>query len=264
MIKNVISASNLHDHNVEPYRFRVLGSALESKSKNEPDDESKKEEKKELKAPAPSPQEVKPEPQKPMESAFVEELLKKTDELSSNIIKLQIKIENQEAEFEKRLTEETKRAKEEGEKIGREKAQELAKDAQDKLENQFGKALHVMEEAYQAFQAFMQKSESELSEAAIDVAKEVIKKEVSKDAASVSVTLAKALMKELSDATKFEVRVNPKTYEAVKEAFGPFEHIRVGTDDAISEGGVIVLSDVGNMDGALMTRLEKVKQMMKE
>jgi flagellar assembly protein FliH len=264
MIKNVISASNLHDHNVEPYRFRVLGSTLEPKPKNESMDEPAEKKSKEPK-PAPEPiPEVKPEPQKPMESAFVEELLKKTDELSSNIVKLQIKIENQEAEFEKRLKEETKRAQETGEKIGQERANEAMKEAQNQREMQFGRALHVLEEAHQAFQSFIQKSEVELSEAAIDVAKEVIKKEVSKDAASVSINLAKALMKELSDAAKFEVRINPKTYEAVKEAFEPFEHIRVGTDDAISEGGVIVLSDVGNIDGALMTRLEKVKQMMKE
>ena len=264
MIRNVISSSNLSDHNIEPYRFRVLGSTLEPKNEPKNEDEPK-EQVKETKTPIQTPQEpVKPEPQKPVESAFVEELLKKTDELSSNIVKLQIKIENQEAEFEKRLADEASRAREAGEKIGQEKAQEAMREAQSRKEAQFGKALHVLEEAYQAFQAFVQKSESELSEAAIDVAKEVIKKEISKDAASVSVALAKSLMKELTDATKFEVKVNPVTYEAVKEAFGPFEHIRVGTDDAISEGGVIILSDVGNIDGALMTRLEKVKQMMKE
>lgn len=270
MIKNVISSDSMHDHSIEPYRFRVLGSTLEPKTKGETknEDEPKgqeKEQKPQKQQPVePVIEQNKPEPQKPMESAFVEELLKKTDELSSNIVKLQIKIENQEAEFEKRLADEISRAKEAGEKIGQEKTLEALREAQNQKETQFGKALHILEEAYQSFQAFLQKSESELSEAAIDVAKEVIKKEVSKDAVSVSVALAKALMKELSDATKFEVRVNPKTYEAVKEEFGPFEHIRVGTDDAISEGGVIVLSDVGNMDGALVTRLEKVKQMMKD
>ena len=264
MIKNVISASNLHEHNVEPYRFRVLGSSLEPKPKREPQCETEEKKEEVKNSPIEPIKETKVEPQKPVESAFVEELLKKTDELSSNIVKLQIKIENQEAEFEKRLAQETQRAQEIGEKIGQERANEAIKEAQTQREMQFGRALHVLEEAYQNFQAFMQKSETELSDAAIDVAKEVIKKEVSKDASSVSIALSKALMKELLDATKFELKVNPKTYEAVKEAFEPFEHIRIGTDDAISEGGVIVLSDVGNIDGALMTRLEKVKQMMKE
>lgn len=265
MIKNVISASNLHDHHIEPYRFRVLGSSMELKTKNQSIEETEEVKEELEKAPIPpAAQEPKVETHKPMESAFVEELLKKTDELSSNIVKLQIKIENQETEFEKRLAEEVARAKEAGEKSGQEKALESMKEAQSKLETQFGRAIHILEEAYQTFRAFMQKSEGELSEAAIDVAKEVIKKEVSKDAAGVSIALSRALMKELSDATKFEIRVNPKTYEAVKEAFGSFEHIHIGTDDAISEGGVIILSDVGNIDGALMTRLEKVKQMMKE
>jgi flagellar assembly protein FliH len=267
MIKSVISSSNLYEHNIEPYRFKVLGSVVDPKKKSETEPKKEKEPKpvkKEPEAMKAAANKEQSEASKQPESLFVEELLKKTDELSSNIVKLQMKIENQEAEFEKRLAQETARAQEMGEKIGQEKAQKAMLESHKQLEMQFGKALHVMEEAYQSFQAFLKKSEAELSEAAIDIAKEVIKKEVSKDAASVSISLAKALMKELADATKFEVRVNPKTYEAVKEAFGEFEHIQVGTNDAIAEGGVIILSDAGNIDGALMARLEKVKQMMKE
>ncbi len=260
MARSVITTKNIKEHSIEPYRFRVLGSTLESPKKLE--EESRKKESEDVEPKTQKEEELLPK--KSIEPSFVEELLKKTDELSSNIVKLQIKIESQEEEFEKRLVEETKRARDEGEKEGTEKAQMATKEAQLKLETQFGKALHVLEEAGQTFKAFLEKCESELSDAAIDVAKEVVKKEVSKDSAAVSIALAKALMKELSDATKMEIRVNPKTYEAVKEAFGPFEHIKIGTDDAISEGGAIVLSDVGNIDATLATRLEKVKQMMKE
>jgi len=256
MIRTVISSKKIDEHNIEPYRFKVLGSVIDPKPKAEPE-----EEKKELK-----PEAVTPpvEPIKPVESAFVEELLRKTDELSTNIIKLQLKIENQETEFEKRLTEEVRRAKEEGHQEGAAKAKEEYREILQGLQAQFSRSLHLLEEEHCRLKAFLEKNEKELSDVAIEISKEVIKKEVGKEATAVSVALSKALMKELSDATTLEIRVNPKNYEGVKEAYGAFEHIKVGTDDAITEGGVIVLSDVGNIDGTLMTRLEKVKQMMKE
>jgi len=59
-----------------------------------------------------------PQIQQTGEASFVEELLKKTDELSSNIIKLQMQIENQESEFAKRLEAEISRAKEDGKNEG--------------------------------------------------------------------------------------------------------------------------------------------------
>lgn len=262
MARSVITTQDIKEHNVEPYRFRVIGSTPDVPKKAEENIEDEKEEiKEENKEEENHQQKVD---KKSLEPNFVEELLKKTDELSSNIVKLQIKIESQEEEFEKRLVQETKKAKEEGEIEGEKRVQAATKESQEKLETQFGKALHLLEEAGETLKAFLKKCESELSDAAIDVAKEVVKKEVSKDSVAVSVALAKALVKELIDATKVEVKVNPKTYEAVKEAFEPFEHIDVGADDAISEGGAIVLSDVGNIDATLATRLEKVKQMMKE
>ncbi|MBE0495101.1 MAG: flagellar assembly protein FliH [Campylobacterales bacterium] len=258
MIHSVISSKNMHDHNVEPYRFKVLGTTLESKPKGESEEEKKEQETKN--APVPS----VPDPVKPIESAFVEELLKKTDELSTNIVKLQIKIENQEAEFERRLNDEIRRAKEDGAAEGYAKAQEEQRESMKALQTQFSRSLHLLEEEHQHFKAFLEKSETELSETAIDVAKEVVKKEITHHATAVALALSKALMKELEDATKLEVRVNPKNYEGIKEAYDSFEHIHVGTDDAVSEGGVIILSDVGNIDGTISTRLEKIKQMMKE
>lgn len=260
MAKSVITTKNIESHNVEPYRFKVLGTTaqmkkkiLEEKEEEQEQEQEKQEESKVIKT-----------VQKPDETLFIEELLKKTDELSSNIVKLQIKIENQEQEFEKRLSNETSKAKEEGILEGKKRAEADFEGKVSNLEKQFGRSLNLLEETNETFKAFLKKNESELSEAAIEIAKEVIQKEVSKNSSEISISLAKSLAKELAEATKLEIKVNPKTYEAVKEEFGEFEHIKVGADDAISEGGVVVLSDAGNIDATLSLRLEKIKQMMKE
>ena len=260
-MKSVICGTNLGEHVVEPYRFRVLGSAKEVKKEIEEVESEKPLENESVKE-----HEVlkKVEEKNHQENSFVEELLKKTDELSSNIIKLQMKIENQEAEFEKRLQEELIRTKEASFKEGEEKAK---KDMAEKMEEnaiQVQRTIHLLEEEKQKLASFLSKTEKELSMTAIDVAKEVIKKEVSQDSSQIALSLAKVLMKELSDATKIEIRVNPYDYNTLKESLNDISHVKVGTDDAIAKGGVIVLSDVGNLDGNLMTRLEKIKQVVHE
>lgn len=261
-MKNVIRTGQLTEHSIEPYRFRVLG----SKEQTQPAEEQASVTEQHTTTPqekTASGVEVVKE-KAPMESAFIEELLKKTDELSSNIIKLQMQIENQEAEFEKRLKEELERTKERSFKEGVEKGHQEVEASLNELKIQVGRSLHLLEEEHHRFKSFLANTEKELSSTAIEVAKEVIKKEVAINSADVAVALSKALMKELADASKLEIKVNPKDYESVKQSVGSMEHIKVGTDDAIAAGGVIILSDAGNLDGTIATRLEKIKHVMRD
>lgn len=263
-MRNVIRTGQLTEHSIEPYRFRVLGSKEqpvtpepeEQPVSSEPQNTSTNEAKE---APAEPVKESQP-----MESAFVEELLKKTDELSSNIIKLQMQIENQETEFEKRLQEELERTKENALKEGMDQGRQEVEASLNDLKSQVGRSLHLLEEEHHRFKAFLENTEKELSSTAIDVAQEVIQKEISTNSGDVAISLSKALMKELADAASLEIKVNPQDYEGVKRTLGSMEHIKVGTDDAIATGGVIILSDAGNLDGSIATRLEKIKHVMRD
>ena len=265
-MRNVIRTGQLEEHSIEPYRFRVLG----SKDQTPPVSQQ------EIVEPS-----IKEEPQaatntnnihseepvrstQTLESGFVEELLKKTDELSSNIIKLQMQIENQEAEFEKRLHDELIRTKENAFKEGVEKGRQEVEASLNELKAQVGRSLHILEEEHHRFKAFIEHTEKELSGAAIDVAKEVIKKEITTHSTDVAIALSRALMKELVDASFLELKVNPRDYEGVKQSIGSLENIKVGTDDAIAPGGVIILSDAGNLDGSIATRLEKIRHVMRD
>jgi len=66
----------------------------------------------------------------------------------------------------------------------------------------------------------------------------------------------------LKDAKSIKLKVNPKDLESLKERYSTIENIRVDGDSAITEGGVVVLSDAGNLDGNISTRLEKVKNLI--
>jgi len=196
------------------------------------------------------------------DSSFVEELLKKTDELSSNIIKLQMQIENQESEFAKRLEAETIRAKEDGKNEGIAQTNAANEAKIKELEAKFSASATKLDEQYVKFDEFLKKSEEELGQTAIKIAKEVIEKEVSSASSQIAHHLANSLIKELSDVKNIEIRVNPEDSDYLKEQFSKNERVKVSADDAISKGGVVIISEGGNIDATMQTRLEKLKMLV--
>ena len=196
------------------------------------------------------------------ESSFVEELLKKTDELSSNIIKLQMQIENQESEFAKRLEAEISRAKEDGKNEGIAQANAANEAKINELEARFSASAAKLDEQYVKFDEFLKKIEEELGQTAIKIAKEVIDKEISTSSNQIAHHLASSLIKELSNVKNIEIRVNPEDSEYIKEQFSKNEHVKISADDAISKGGVVIISDGGNIDATMQTRLEKLKMLV--
>ena len=196
------------------------------------------------------------------ESSFVEELLKKTDELSSNIIKLQMQIENQESEFAKRLEAEISRAKEDGKNEGIAQTNAANEARINELEARFSASATKLDEQYVKFDEFLKKIEEELGQTAIKIAKEVIDKEISTSSNQIAHHLASSLIKELSNVKNIEIRVNPEDSEYLKEQFSKNEHVKISADDAISKGGVVIISDGGNIDATMQTRLEKLKMLV--
>ncbi|WP_107709950.1 flagellar assembly protein FliH [Campylobacter concisus] len=203
-----------------------------------------------------------PQIQQAGESSFVEELLKKTDELSSNIIKLQMQIENQESEFAKRLESEISRAKEDGKNEGIAQANAANEARINELEAKFSTSAAKLEEQYIKFDEFLKKIEEDLGQTAIKIAKEVIDKEISTSSSQIAHHLASSLIKELSNVKNIEIRVNPEDSEYIKEQFSKNEHVKISADDAISKGGVVIISDGGNIDATMQTRLEKLKMLV--
>lgn len=203
-----------------------------------------------------------PQIQQAGESSLVEELLKKTDELSSNIIKLQMQIENQESEFAKRLEAEISRAKEDGKNEGIAQANAANEARINELEARFSASAAKLDEQYVKFDEFLKKIEEELGQTAIKIAKEVIDKEISTSSNQIAHHLASSLIKELSNVKNIEIRVNPEDSEYLKEQFSKNEHVKISADDAISKGGVVIISDGGNIDATMQTRLEKLKMLV--
>ncbi|HGF6575122.1 TPA: FliH/SctL family protein, partial [Campylobacter jejuni] len=59
-----------------------------------------------------------------------------------------------------------------------------------------------------------------------------------------------------------ELKVNAEDYEYLKEQFDQNAHIKISLDDAISKGSVVIISDAGNIESNLNSRLTKIKKMV--
>ena len=271
-MSNVIDSSN-QKHNIEPYRFKILqqqGGVVSFEEDTsqilEPELEpiSPAEAEKVLEdAIEQTPLPPAPEPVQPNPS-FIEELLKRTEELSDNLVKLQMKIESQESEFKERLANETAKALEDGKAEGHAQAAAEFDARLKEIEASYVGSFKKLESECVKITEFLDKSESQLSHTAIDIAKQVIEKELSQNSSQVATSIAKSLISELKDASKIEVKINPQDYEAISKNLAKIPNLSVSEDDAIAKGGVLVLSNIANMDGTIATRFEKIKKILSE
>ena len=266
MSDNIIDKNKVEDHTVKPYRFKVLGSTETTQTIQSNEEFSSHETLFNADSPSESVDEIVTikRIEEGTQNQFIEELLKKTDDLTSNVIKLQMQIEKQEQDFNNRLVDELGRERESAYTQGYQKAKEENEAALDEIKSRYLKSIYHIDTLYKSLEDRLEKLETNMSVTAFEIAKEVIKKELSLSSSQIAASLSKALLQEVKDATKIELRINPKDVTALKEMYANEEKIKVTGDDAIALGGVVILSDVGNLDGNITMRLEKVKYLLQD
>ncbi|WP_456383002.1 flagellar assembly protein FliH [Hydrogenimonas sp.] len=189
----------------------------------------------------------------------MEQMLRKADELSTNLVKMQMQLEKQQEEFEKRLEEERERAYREGAEEGRARCMQEMEERIDELRSRVATTVEGLEASQKRFLEKVDTIEEELIETALDLAKQVIAKEIREDSKEVALRLAKLLLMDVKDAAKITLKVNPEDYDHVKGHLES-DRVEVVADPAVGAGGVVVLSDIGNIDGEIMHRFERIKE----
>ena len=269
MKSSVITSETSPAHFIENYRFKVLGSneraqdsapvLIEENNLSEELNEQNLEQGGENFTPQSQPvHQMQPN----MQNHFAPQSQNSQAHQPGFDIKLQMQIENQESEFAKRLEAEIARAKEDGKNEGIAQTNAANEAKIKELEAKFSASAAKLDEQYVKFDEFLKKSEEELGQTAIKIAKEVIEKEVSSASSQIAHHLANSLIKELSDVKNIEIRVNPEDSDYLKEQFSKNERVKVSADDAISKGGVVIISEGGNIDATMQTRLEKLKMLV--
>ena len=192
--------------------------------------------------------------------SLIESLMKKTDEMSSNFIKLQMKLEDKEEEFKKELQNIKEMSFNEGIEAGKTQALE---DSETNLTNgmsQFASSVSTLEDSAKEFESALEGIKNELIVAALDISKEVVGVELQENSSEIAKVLGDELIKELQSASKVTLKVNPNDHGAISEHVGSLDHVQIISDSAVSEGGVIAISDAGNIDSQISKRFQRVKR----
>lgn len=272
MKNHIITSSNIQNHKVENYRFKVL---LDDRVANEPqavsqnsvDDVAYEEnfvsqENEILENENTVALDTPPTQPQPKQNNFVhEEMLKKIETLSENVIKLQMQIESNEQEFQKRLESEINTAKENAYNEGKNDAKKNYDIEIEKLNEKLLKSVEKLDKKVLELDTFLNKTESELSGFAVDIAQEVIALELNENSSKIAYALSKEIIKDLRKDVKIKISVNPKDFSYIKEKY-PENNFTILADDAINSGCVMVLSDELNVDANIKDRLNKVKNMV--
>ncbi|SFV59750.1 Flagellar assembly protein FliH [hydrothermal vent metagenome] len=252
----VIPNNKIEKHNVNKYNFKVIAfGGAEAANKSTATEESVSV------TPVQTAAEIDSSAlNNKSKESLIESLMKKTDEMSSNFIKLQMKLEAKEEEFKEELQKAKEEAFAEGMKAGKAQAlEEIDKNLNAKMDL-FANSISKLEKSASEFESSLESLKDQLVSAALDISKEVIKIELSTNSSEVAKVLAEELIHDLQGASKVTLKVNPKNHAYVSEQLGTLAHITVVADSAISEGGVVVLSDAGNIDAQIEKRFERVKK----
>jgi len=257
---SVINNENMDNHIVEKYGFKVLSSGqnsspvVEKASVFEPEhskDEHPGRRESDVDSSALS---------NSSKDSLIESLMKKTDDMSSNFIKLQMKLESMTEEHQREMALAKEESFNEGVEAGKKQAIEDGALSRSSGLEQFATSVSTLEKTAKEFDTALEGIKKELMSAAIDIAQEVVSIEIGENSSSIATVLSSELIKELQSASKITLKVNPKDHGTISEHVGSMEHIEVVSDSAVSEGGVIALSDAGNIDAEISKRFERVKR----
>lgn len=253
----IITKENLNDHTVGKYQFKIL-SALNGASVHEAAEELG------LEHTQNTVQEKQiydaPQTTSTHKDELIESLLKKADEMSSNFIKMQMKLETLQEEHASVLEVAKKTSYDEGFAAGILGEQSQDSKRKEQAQDQLSSSVKTLESAADQFNSALESIKKELTLTALEIAREVIGIETQDNGAKIAAKLSQDLIEELGEASKIVLRVNPADHGFISEKVGSLAHVEVLSDRAISQGGVVAISDLGNIDSQIKKRFERLKR----
>jgi len=251
-LSRIVNGEAVEQHIVKKYRFKDLDLLDEEKESILEDDIE------EIEDDIVEKERNHKESQDSVNSEVIENLLSKIEELSNNIVSIQTEFQQQLVDCKSQIEVEKQKAFEDGYNKGIQEAQNM-------LSSQINEKMKLLEDSIKkvdsiesVFEDKILSIEKELVSVALDIAKEVIQKEISENSKEVAFNLVKSLMDEIKDATKVEIKVNPKDAEYLKSK--DLKNVEIVPDEAVKEGGVVIVSDVGNIDAEIKNRFKNIKE----
>lgn len=265
--ENIITEHRKNKHDIQKYNFRNM--EIPPKTEEQPiqSDQASPPE------PIIQPIDTPPPPPNPsidapalklFEAEVVDKILQKSDILAQSLQKLQEQFNTQESEMQEKISLAKAEAKEQGYNEGYQRAKQ-------ELEAQINSQKELYAISIQRINANIAESknhilslEKELSSIALDIAKEVITAEVNTHSAKIATALARTLLQDITQNVQVTLKVFPGDLEELKDSLKDLSNITLEADQAIAKGGVVILSNEGNIDGDIFMRFETLKKSILE
>ena len=172
-----------------------------------------------------------------------------------------MKLEDDEKSHQLALKEEKKSAFDEGKTEGIKETNEALQNESDDLKSQLVRSITLLQEQKEHLDTLFKNVEEDLVESAIIIAKKVIKKELEIDSTAIAKSIAKSLIQTLKSTAEITLKINKIDFDEISEHFNG-DLIKIEADEAVSRGGVIIISNDTNIDGTLKTRLDKAIELI--
>lgn len=254
MSSNFITETDHQKHTIKRYEFRSIDKKLEAEI-------------------APAMEEsgiyTPPSDNHNEDFAILQELLKEVLEQSSqnkaSLQTLQEQMQNFSTSQQNQMLEEGKKsAYEQGVLDGEKRAKESLESEVEAQKQSLTYAINNLQDAIIQTQERIKTLESELSSIAIDLAKEVIIKEVQEESQKIAFHIAQELLEPISQSSEITLRANPIDLPYLQEKLPQASKIHFEPDALISRGGVIISSPLGNFDGTILSRYKNLKRTILE
>ncbi len=198
------------------------------------------------------------------EAEVVDKILQKSDALAQSLQKLQEQFDKQEKEITQKVADAKAEAKEQGYNEGYQRAKQELEAQINSQRELYSLSIKRIDEHISNTKIRIANLEKELSSIALDIAKEVITNEVNTNSAKIASSLARNLLQNLAENAQVTLKVFPGDLEELKESLQDLTHVTLQADPAIAKGGVIILSNEGNIDGDIHLRFEALKKSILE
>lgn len=194
-----------------------------------------------------------------LEHELIDKLLQKTDELSSSLAKMQIQMEKQQSDMEHSLNIAKDNSFKEGLLQGEKKIRDELEKEVNREKQALIQAVSALDSSLRDSRSRLDQLEKELSEVAIDIAREVVVKELNESSSKVAKALASSLIEGVKETVGVRLCINPLDYSYVRQNVD-LENVILEADENVQKGGVVIISASGSIDGNVMTRFRLLKQ----
>ncbi len=191
------------------------------------------------------------------------ELLEKIEQLTSDVISLQMELEKKEEDFKQELQQQKDQSFQEGKAEGMQSAQEQFTEDIENYKMQYLRSIEQLDEHKQLYDKALNELEHELLQGSFVLAQKIIIKEIDEYSSQIATKIAQSLLKTIKEGSEVTLKVNPSDFKDISSHFKD-NRIKIEADEAIQKGGVIILSDSGNIDGDILTRYKQSLQLLQK